>query len=145
MFFSVATTAFPGPSNLAPAFHFAPDHVSAHGGWHDIAGAVTHRGTHHIFMGEGWNHHVSDDLVHWRMGVHGPPALHETYAGMDSNSDPCSGFVTKDDDGSVCAGFRQCGSKKGVAGGADWDVPLELRCAKDSNLTSWAGLGEIDY
>lgn len=96
-------------------------------------------------MGTGWNHHLSDDLVHWRMGVHGPPALHETYAGMDSKSDPCSGFVTKDDAGRVCAGFRQCGSDKGVAGGAAWDVPLELRCAKDDNLTSWAGLGEIDY
>ena len=44
----------------------------------------------------------------------------------------CSGFITKDPldlshgqtKGRVCAGFRQCGSRKGVAGGAAWDVPL---------------------
>eukprot|EP00658_Telonema_sp_P-2_P025722 TRINITY_DN20361_c0_g1_i1.p1 TRINITY_DN20361_c0_g1~~TRINITY_DN20361_c0_g1_i1.p1 ORF type:complete len:447 (-),score=91.10 TRINITY_DN20361_c0_g1_i1:287-1627(-) len=38
----------------------------------------------------------------------------------------------------VCAGFRQCGSTKGVDGGAAWDVPLELRCANDSALTGWS-------
>ena len=39
----------------------------------------------------------------------------------------------------MCAGFRQCGSSKGVAGSAnDWDVPLELRCALDDSLTTWA-------
>ena len=57
---------------------------------------------------------------------------------MDSTSDPCSGFVTKDDNGVVCAGFRQCGSKKGVAGGANWDVPLELRCALDDDMNTWS-------
>jgi len=77
--------------------------------------------------------------VHWQMGPHGPAAIHETYAGMDSLSDPCSGFITKDDNGNICAGFRQCGSHKGVDGMAPWDVPLELRCATDNeNLTSWS-------
>ena len=90
-------------------------------------------------QGTGWNHAYSDDLVNWSTGPHGPAAVHETYAGMDSKSDPCSGFITKDpnDDGRVCAGFRQCGSNKGVEGGKPWDVPLELRCATDKNLTAW--------
>ena len=72
----------------------------------------------------------------------GPVALHETYKGMESYSVPCSGFVTidKDGDGAVCAGFRQCGSKKGVAGMAPWDVPLELRCAMDDQLSKYAAL-----
>ena len=35
-------------------------------------------------------------------------------------------------------------SKKGVAGGASWDVPLELRCALDDNLTAWTET-DIDY
>ena len=136
---------FPGDPHLAPTIHFTPPYVSMAGGWHDVAGAVTHNGIHHIYQGTGWNHAFSADLIHWQTGVHGPPAIHETYAGMDSTSDPCSGFITKDpkDNGRVCAGFRQCGSKKGVAGGADWDVPLELRCALDDNLTIWSS--EPDY
>ena len=52
----------------------------------------------------------------------------ESHAGFQSDSSPCSGFVTVDDDGVPCAGFRQCVSTKGVAGGQTWDVPLELRC-----------------
>ena len=67
--------------------------------------------------------------------------MHETYMGMDSNTDPCSGFITKDPDdrNRVCAGFRQCSSTKGVAGMPNpWDVPLELRCALDDNLTAWS-------
>jgi len=87
--------------------------------------------------------------VHWQAGVHGPAAIHETYAGMDSTNDPCSGFLTKDplDGGRVCAGFRQCGSNKGVAGSANgWDVPLELRCALNDELTEWANVtADIDY
>ena len=83
------------------------------------------------------------------MGAHGPAAIHETYAGMDSTGDPCSGFLTKDplDDGRVCAGFRQCGSNKGVAGSAHgWDVPLELRCALNDELSEWANTtADIDY
>ena len=50
-------------------------------------------------------------------------------------------YITKDplDNNKVCAGFRQCGSNKGVGGNSvhPWDVPLELRCAEDDALTSW--------
>ena len=68
--------------------------------------------------------------------------LHETYEGMDSTScGPCSGFVTVDDEGTPCAGFRQCGSTKGATGlnpaAHKWDVPMELRCAENKNLTNW--------
>lgn len=131
---------YPGEQYLHPTIHFAPTYVSDKGGWHDVAGCITHDKVHHVFQGTGWNHAMSDDLVHWKIGPHGPEAIEETYAGMESNSDPCSGFVTKDDEGFICAGFRQCGSKKGVAGHADWDVPLELRCAMDQsgNLSSFS-------
>lgn len=130
--------SFPGAVLLHPKIHFTPPYVSMNGGWHDIAGAITHNGVHHIYQGTGWNHANSTDLVHWQTGPHGPGTIHETYAGMDSTSTPCSGYITKDDDGIVCAGFRQCGSSKGVDGGAPWDVPLELRCATDNvNLSSW--------
>eukprot|EP00930_Biecheleria_cincta_P099284 TRINITY_DN90919_c0_g1_i1.p1 TRINITY_DN90919_c0_g1~~TRINITY_DN90919_c0_g1_i1.p1 ORF type:complete len:560 (-),score=74.14 TRINITY_DN90919_c0_g1_i1:215-1810(-) len=130
--------AFPGPEHLHPAIHFAPSYVSEQGGWHDIAGALTHKGVHHIYQGTGWNHAFSSDLVHWTAGAHGPSAIQETHAGMDSKSDPCSGFLTKDPNGTVCAGFRQCGSNKGVAGGHPWDVPLELRCALDDDMQAWS-------
>ena len=132
--------AYPGDSYLHPTIHFAPTYVSDQGGWHDVAGAITHGKIHHVFQGTGWNHATSNDLVHWKTAPHGPIAIHETYDGMDSLSTPCSGFVTKDDEGFICAGFRQCGSKKGVAGSADWDVPLELRCATDqsANLSSFS-------
>lgn len=131
---------YPGPQHAIPTIHFIPTYVSDRGGWHDVAGAFTHKGVHHIWQGTGWNHAVSHDLVKWSTAPHGPKAVHETYKGMDSETDPCSGFVTldKDGDGSVCAGFRQCGSKKGVDGFPHpWDVPLELRCALDDNLTTW--------
>lgn len=130
--------AFPGASHLHPTIHFAPDYVANDGGWHDIAGALTHKGVHHIYQGEGWNHALSTDLVHWTTGPHGPKAIREVYRGMDSLSDPCSGFLTKDVDGTVCAGFRQCDSSKGVEGGHPWDVPLELRCALDDDMTVWS-------
>ena len=47
---------------------------------------------HHVqtTQGEGWNHATSTDLVHWKTGSHGPYPIHETYAGMDSLSDPCT-------------------------------------------------------
>lgn len=133
-----AVESVPGPLHVKPKIHFAPRPIRDGGGWHDIAGALTHNGLHHIYQGTGWNHAYSSDLVHWTEGEHGPKAIHETHAGMDSNSDPCSGFLTKDPNGTVCAGFRQCGSTKGVAGGHPWDVPMELRCALDDNLTSWS-------
>ena len=139
MFLTLWTLAWPSgvPKFLAPTVHFAPKYVSERGGWHDIAGALTHNGVHHIYQGTGWNHALSHDLVKWSTGPMGPSAINETYAGMESFSEPCSGYLTKDQDGKVCAGFRQCGSQKGVAGGAPWDVPLELRCALDDNLTAW--------
>jgi len=132
---------YPGPTYLAPKIHNSPACLH-HNGWHDIAGALTFKGTHHVFQGcpeaNGWHHAASSDLVHWEDLGLGPMALHETHAGMDSDDSPCSGFVTVDDAGVVCAGFRQCGSSKGVAGGQAWDVPLELRCAENDNLTLWS-------
>ena len=142
----LAATGFPGPDHLWPAIHFAPPVVSDAGGWHDIAGAATHTGVHHVYQGTGWNHALSADLVRWESGLHGPDKLHETYKGMDSFSDPCSGFITKDpESGRLCAGFRQCGSTRGVAGKQAWDVPLELRCALDDNLTSWSTTPECSH
>ena len=139
----VVAPSFPGPVHLHPTIHFARGVVANGGGWHDIAGAITNKGIHHIYQGTGWNHAFSTDLVHWNAGAHGPKAVNETYKGMQSLSDPCSGFITKDpeDEDRVCAGFRQCGSHKGVNGSAstyhNWDVPLELRCADLQDLSSW--------
>lgn len=102
---SALLLAFPGPPHLWPTVHFTPTVVSDHGGWHDIAGAITLNGVHHIYQGQGWNHAISKDLVTWASGPHGPAAIHETYKGMDSYTDPCSGFVVRDPDtGDVCAG-----------------------------------------
>ena len=60
---------------------------------------------------------------------------------MDSLDSPCSGFVAVNDDNQVCAGFRQCSSTKGVTGlnpsAHAWDVPMEVRCATNDNLTTW--------
>ena len=126
------------PDFLVPRVHFAPRAVSERGSWHDIAGALTHKGVHHVYQGEGWNHALSRDLVRWSAGPKGPDRLRETYAGMDSYDNPCSGYLAVDDDGAVCAGFRQCTSRRGVAGGLSWDVPLELRCALDDDLTAWS-------
>lgn len=68
--------------------------------------------------------------------------IHEKAFGMDSTScGPCSGFVAVDDKGVACAGFRQCGSTKGATvlnpQAHSWDVPMEVRCAQNLNLTSW--------
>ena len=134
-------SSFPGAAHFHPVIHFAPPIVSEHYSWHDIAGAVTHRGTHHVWQGTGWNHATSTDLVRWQAGAPGPAALNETYAGMESHNEPCSGFVTTDPQtGALCAGFRQCDSQRGVdfPGSQPWDVPLELRCALDDNLTKWS-------
>lgn len=138
---TAAAVTFPGPDHLKPAVHFAPTVVSDRGGWHDIAGAFTHKGLHHIYQGTGWNHALSADLVNWNAGAHGPYPIHETYKGMDSYSDPCSGFLTLDPEtGKLCAGFRQCGSSRGInaTGFHGWDVPLELRCALDDELSAWS-------
>ena len=84
--------------------------------------------------------------MHWEdRGIH-VEAIAESYEGFTSNTSPCSGFVTVDDEGVPCAGFRQCGSKTGLTGlnpkAHNWDAPLELRCAKNDNLTDW---GEPEY
>ena len=132
----ISTTA--AAAAATPTLHFFPSWDDGPG-WHDVAGAITHLGIHHVFQGQGWNHASSNDLVRWRAAPHGPFAVHETYAGMNSTSDPCSGFLTKDpaDSNRVCAGFRQCGSDAGVQGGNPWDVPLELRCALDDALSAF--------
>ena len=67
---------------------------------------------------------------------------------MESDDTPCSGFVTVDDKGVPCAGFRQCGSTNGTTGlnpaAHTWDVPMEIRCATDEDLTTW-GSPEFIY
>ena len=49
-----------------------------------------------------------------------------------------TGFVTVDDTGVPCAGFRQCGSSKGTTGlnpaAHSWDVPMEIRCAENRSV-----------
>ena len=86
------------------------------------------------------------DAAPGSVAAHGPEAVQESYAGMSSKTDPCSGFLAKDplDGDRVCAGFRQCGSDAGVAGGNAWDVPLELRCALDDDLSSFDDVN-IEY
>ena len=139
------TYPYPGPDFTHPRIHQSPECVHD-GGWHDMAGALTFKGVHHAFQGcpnsGGWSHSTSTDLVHWKdLGV-GMRALHETYEGMDSDSVPCAGFITVDDAGTPCAGFRQCSSGKGTTGlnphAKSWDVPMELRCAENAALTNWS-------
>ena len=42
------------------------------------------------------------DLVHWTFDDLNVHQIHEMYEGMDSESSPCSGFVTIDEKGTVC-------------------------------------------
>jgi len=140
---------YPGPTWIAPKIHHSPSCLWK-GGWHDVAGALTFKGVNHVFQGcpasGGWSHAASEDFVHWEdRGIH-VKAIHETYEGMESSNSPCSGFVTVNDDNVPCAGFRQCSSGKAATGvnpaAHKWDVPLEVRCAKNDNLTEW---GENQY
>jgi len=84
---------------------------------------------------------VSTDLVSWQDAGINLWARNETYKGMTSDSSPCSGFVAVNDDGRVCAGFRQCDSTHGTTGlnpaAQPWDAPLEYRCATDESLTAF--------
>lgn len=93
---------YPGPDFTHPKIRQSPDCLH-HGGWHDMAGALTFNGVHHAFQGcpadGGWSHSSSTDLVHWTDRGRGVHVLHETYEGMDSSDEPCSGFVTVDDAG----------------------------------------------
>ena len=78
--------------------------------WNDIAGALTYKGTSHVFQGcpgggqpgsqaHGWHHAATTDLVHWQdRGIH-VEAIKESFEGFTSDTSPCSGFVTVDDDG----------------------------------------------
>eukprot|EP00935_MAST-01C_sp_MAST-1C-sp1_P000043 g43.t1 len=133
--------SYPGDPWIAPKVHNSPNCLHK-GGWHDVAGALSWKDTHHVFQGcpgdGGWHHSASKDLVHWTWRGIAPHAIAESHAGMESHDSPCSGFVTVDDSGTPCAGFRQCGSSKGVDGGQKWDVPLEIRCATNSDLTNWS-------
>ena len=45
---SQPASAFPGPAMLKPGIHFVPTYVSDAGGWHDVAGAITEGGRHHV-------------------------------------------------------------------------------------------------
>jgi len=141
--------SYPGPAWVHPKIHHSP--LCLHfPGWHDMAGALTFKGVHHAFQGcprsGGWSHSRSSDLVHWEDLGRGIHTRNETYEGMESDITPCSGFVTVDDKGVPCAGFRQCGSTKGTTGlnpaAHTWDVPMEIRCATNENLTMW---GEPEY
>ena len=77
---------------------------------HDMAGCITTPdGVHHAFQGcpasGGWAHSTSKDLVHWTFEDLNVHQIHEIYEGMDSQSSPCSGFVTIDEEnGTPCAG-----------------------------------------
>ena len=112
-----------------------------------MAGSITTSdGTHHAFQGcpgrGGWAHSTSKDLVHWTFDDLNIHQLHEIYEGMDSESSPCSGFVTIDEKGIPCAGFRQCGSSKGTTelnpSANSWDVPMEMRCSlNDITMSNW--------
>ena len=86
LFLQALLVGYPGAEYLHPTIHFAPLHLDG-GGWHDIAGAMTHNGVHHIYQGQGWNHANSTDLVHWQVAPHGPRGVEESYAGMDSRDE----------------------------------------------------------
>lgn len=63
---------FPGPAYVVSTVHNSPDctHLP---NWHDVAGALFHRGLWHVFQGSaacngvaaGWHHAVSSNLVDW--------------------------------------------------------------------------------
>lgn len=127
---------YPGPTWQHPVFHNSPGCLHI-GGWHDIAGALYWDGVYNVFQGcpgsGGWHLASSTDLVHWDNQGVVIEQIQEPYG----TSSPCSGFVTVDDDGTVCAGFRQCSGN--WPGQSLQVVPLELRCALDNNnLTQWS-------
>ena len=136
---------YPAKPWQIPFIHHSPNCLHKNG-WHDVAGALTFQATHHVFQGcpasGGWSHAASSDLVHWEdRGIH-VSQIQETYKGMDSLSSPCSGFVSLNDQGVPCAGFRQCSSSKGVVklnpNAQPWDVPMEIRCSENEQLTNWS-------
>jgi hypothetical protein len=130
---------YPGPSWSWPALHNSPPCLHI-GGWHDIAGALLWDGTAHVFQGcpgsdwdGGWHHATSEDFVHWtNLGVD-VKTVNETYGA----SPPCSGFMTVDDEGVPCAGFRECSGN--WPNRTNQQVPLEVRCATDPGLRNFTG------
>ena len=142
---------YPGPSFVHPLVHHSPDPLHI-GGWHDMTGALTHGGRYHTWQGcmeqGGWCHSSSADLVHWQwedMGVH---TVKESWQGFISGDEPCSGFMTVDERGRVCAGFRQCEAGSGTTAlnprAHLWDAPLEIRCTK-ANATNLSQFGAPEY
>lgn len=134
-------TCGPPPPPAAPyGVTNSPDCLTAPN-WHDVAGALFFKGAWHVFQGcnayggtpAGWHHAVSTNLVDWvNLGIEpGLSAQDEPYGA----SSPCSGFVTVDDAGVACAGFRQCGGN--WPGRSNSQVPLELRCSTNDALTNW--------
>jgi len=144
------TMPWPEADWKAPRIHYAPQCLNGPS-WHDVAGALTYDGLHHVFQGcvtylGGWHHAVSTDMVHWEEKPGAPRRIQESWYGMESFDTPCSGYVTLDDEGIPCAGFRQCGSAVGVTGGTGaWDAPMEIRCARDANLTDWGEPEELFF
>jgi len=117
-----------------------------------MTGALTHGGRYHTWQGcmeqGGWCHSSSADLVHWQwedMGVH---TVKESWQGFISGDEPCSGFMTVDERGRVCAGFRQCEAGSGTTAlnprAHLWDAPLEIRCTK-ANATNLSQFGAPEY
>ena len=47
---SALAVGYPGEPHLHPTIHFAPSYVADVGGWHDVAGAITHNGLHHVYQ-----------------------------------------------------------------------------------------------
>ena len=82
---------YPGNAWQHPKIHQSPDCLHV-GGWHDVAGALTLNGGHHIFQGcpasLGWSHSFSEDLVHWEDRGRGVHAIQETNEGMNSSASP---------------------------------------------------------
>ena len=146
---------YPGPAYTHPKVHNSPNCLHNHG-WHDMAGALTIGGQHHVFQGcpdgpgagawgdhpadhdtGGWHHSVTTDHVHFtQVGIApGLSALNETYEGIDAFETPCSGFVVHDAEArQVCAGFRECHGTRSWPGATRDGVPLQFRCTADAEL-----------
>eukprot|EP01046_Picozoa_sp_COSAG06_P020149 COSAG06_NODE_1464_length_9373_cov_114.985874_6_plen_562_part_00 len=142
---------YPGPDFVHPLIHHSPDPLHING-WHDMTGALLHGGRYHTWQGcmdqGGWCHSSSADLVHWQwedMGVH---TVQERWKGFISGDEPCSGFMTVDERGRVCAGFRQCEAGNGTTvlnpKAHFWDAPLEIRCTT-ANATNLSQFGAPEY
>ena len=122
-------------------------------GWTGIAAALRHRGTSHVWQGcpanGGWHGSASADGVHWQGRGITVVAVNESWEGYASHGrtnvggggSPCAGFATVDDEGTPCVGFRPCSCSSGTTElnprAHNWDAPLQIRCATNTNLTAW--------